>query len=78
MKTSMLLDGLTFPEGPRWREGRLLFSDFYDGLVVAVDPDGRREDIVRVPQQPSGLGWDPTGRLHIVSNEGSAAPSDGW
>lgn len=24
-----LLDGLTFPEAPRWRDGRLWFSDFH-------------------------------------------------
>lgn len=25
---AVLLDGLTFPEAPRWHEGRLWFSDF--------------------------------------------------
>ena len=29
--TATLLDGLTFPEGPRWHDGRLWFSDFYTG-----------------------------------------------
>ena len=65
--TQVLLDGLTFPEGPRWHEGRLWFSDFYDHRVVAVDLDGRSETIVEVPQQPSGLGWLPDGRLLVVS-----------
>ena len=63
----ILLDNLSFPEGPRWRDGRLYFSDFYKHEVVSVDMDGKRETVVRVPNQPSGLGWDPQGRLTIVS-----------
>ena len=64
---ALLLDGLVFPEGPRWHEGRLWFSDMHAKEVVAVDMDGKRETIVQVPQQPSGLGWLPDGRLLIVS-----------
>ena len=63
----VLLEGLHFPEGPRWHEGRLWFSDFYAHEVVAVDLEGKRETIVRVPEQPSGLGWLPDGRLLVVS-----------
>ena len=64
---TVLLDGLYFPEGPRWHAGRLWFSDFYAHEVVAVDLQGRRETIVAVPEQPSGLGWLPDGRLLVVS-----------
>jgi sugar lactone lactonase YvrE len=64
---TVLLDGLTFPEGPRWRDGRLWFSDFYSHRVIAVDPAGRAETIAEVPEQPSGLGWLPDGRLLVVS-----------
>ncbi|MDP7545827.1 MAG: SMP-30/gluconolactonase/LRE family protein, partial [Alphaproteobacteria bacterium] len=63
----VILDDLTFPEGPRWHEGRLWFSDFYAHEVVAVDISGKRETIVEVPGQPSGLGWTPDGRLLVVS-----------
>jgi sugar lactone lactonase YvrE len=66
--TSILLEGLVFGEGPRWREGRLYFSDMHADRVLAVDPDTRRtECIAEVPGRPSGLGWDPQGRLLIVS-----------
>ena len=67
MQTQVVLDGLTFPEGPRWREGRLWFSDMHDHRVIAVDLAGRAETIVEVPQRPSGLGWLPDGRLLVVS-----------
>jgi sugar lactone lactonase YvrE len=62
-----LSTGLTFPEGPRWRDGRLWFSDFYSHAVYAVDLAGRRDKVVDVPGQPSGLGWLPDGDLLVVS-----------
>lgn len=62
-----LLDDLSFPEGPRWHDGRLWFSDFYRHEIVAVGLDGTRETIVEVPEQPSGLGWLPDGDLLLVS-----------
>jgi sugar lactone lactonase YvrE len=65
--TEVLLDGLAFPEGPRWRGGRLWFSDMHADAVLAVDAAGRVERIAEVPGQPSGLGWLPDGRLLVVS-----------
>lgn len=66
-QTEVLLDGLHFPEGPRWRDGWLWFSDMHADRVMRVDVGGRAEDIVDVPKQPSGLGWLPDGRLLVVS-----------
>ncbi len=62
-----VLEGLAFPEGPRWHEGRLWFSDMHAHEVVVVDMEGNRETICEVPQRPSGLGWLPDGRLLVVS-----------
>ena len=59
--------GLAFPESPRWHDGALWFSDFYERRVSRVTPDGRVEAVVDVPGQPSGLGWLPDGRLLVVS-----------
>lgn len=68
--TEIVLDGLAFPEGPRWHDGRLWFSDMHAHEVVALDPaTGARETIVEVPACPSGLGWLPDGTLLIVSME---------
>ncbi|HZR84406.1 MAG TPA: SMP-30/gluconolactonase/LRE family protein [Candidatus Binatia bacterium] len=64
-----LIDGLVFPEGPRWHDGRLYFSDMHDHRVVAVDESGASETIVEVPRCPSGLGWLPDGRMLVVSME---------
>jgi len=61
------IDGIDFAEGPRWRDGRLWYSDFYQHRVYAVDMAGNRETMVEFPGQPSGLGWMPDGSLLIVS-----------
>jgi len=65
--TELLVGDLTFAEGPRWHDGRLWFSDFFDHVVKTVDLDGNVETVVEVAGQPSGLGWLPDGRLLIVS-----------
>jgi sugar lactone lactonase YvrE len=64
-----LTEGLCFGEGPRWHDGRLWFSDMHAHWVLALDEAGVCERIVEVPACPSGLGWDPEGRLLIVSME---------
>jgi sugar lactone lactonase YvrE len=66
-ETRTLVDGLRFPEGPRWHDGRFWFSDMHSGVVLAVDDSGRSEVIVEVAGEPSGLGWLPDGRLLVVS-----------
>jgi len=62
-----LISGLSFTECPRWRDGRLYVSDFYTHRVLAIALDGTAETVAHVPQQPSGLGFLPDGRLLIVS-----------
>ena len=64
---TILVDGLAFPEGPRWHDGHLFFSDQHDRRVLKMDPDGKAETLVEVPNQPSGLGWLPDGTMLIVS-----------
>jgi sugar lactone lactonase YvrE len=67
MTVTVLADGLHFAEGPRWHQGKLWFSDFYDHAVKTVDLDGRVETKVVIDDQPSGLGWLPDGRMLIVA-----------
>jgi sugar lactone lactonase YvrE len=63
----VLLDGLMFTEGPRWRDGKLYFSDMHAHKVMSVDLEGKAQTVVEVPTWPSGLGWLPDGRMLIVS-----------
>ena len=62
-----LLEGLCFPEGPRWHDGKLYFSDMHAKRVVSLDLEGNAETVVEVPNDPSGLGWLPDGRMLVVS-----------
>jgi len=63
----VLVDGLAFPEGPRWHDGKLFFSDMHANQVCAVDLAGKKSVICEVPARPSGLGWLPDGRMLVVS-----------
>jgi sugar lactone lactonase YvrE len=63
-----IVTGAHFLEAPRWREGRIWFSDFYGHQVSSCREDGSDLRVeAEVPGQPSGLGWLPDGRLLIVS-----------
>ncbi|HUL66336.1 MAG TPA: SMP-30/gluconolactonase/LRE family protein [Burkholderiaceae bacterium] len=63
----VVVEGLVFPEGPRWHAGELWFSDMLGGAVMRVGVDGKLHQVLEVPGQPSGLGWLPDGRMLVVS-----------
>jgi len=63
----VVAEGLSFPEGPRWRDGALFFSDFYRHTVFRLPAGGDLQAVATVENQPSGLGWLPDGRMLIVS-----------
>ena len=67
----VLLEGVLFGEQPRWHEGRLWFSDWGAGEVIAADLDGQSEVMLRVKSFPCCVDWLPDGRLLVVS------PSEG-
>lgn len=63
-----LADGYSFTECPRWHDDRLWFVDFYTYRVYSAAADGSDVRVeAEVPQQPSGLGWLPDGRMLVVS-----------
>jgi len=68
MSTTTLLTGRGLVESPRWHDGRLYFSDWSAGEVLAVGLDGRSEVIARVRSLPLCAAWRPDGRLLIVSS----------
>jgi len=66
MQTETTLDGLAFPECPRWHQGKLWFTDQHDGRILAASPNGGRETIATTKDRPGGLGWLPDGSLLVV------------
>ncbi len=62
----VLADGLMFPEAPRWRDGRLWFTDQHARQILAANLDGRIEVIAETEDLPGGLGWLPDGSLIVV------------
>ena len=68
MRTAAVIrTGVYFGEGPRWHDGRLWYSDFFDHAVHAMDVDGNDERVLEIDDRPSGLGWMPDGSMLIVS-----------
>jgi sugar lactone lactonase YvrE len=74
----VLLSGLAMPESPRWHEGRLWFSNWGAGEIIAVDLDGNSEVMGR---GPAGAGWAvnwlPDGRMLITGTELIRVEPDG-
>ena len=63
---SLIFSDLRFPEGARWHDDRLWFSDMHTGQVFKSNPAARTlEEVAVVDDQPSGLGWLPDGSLLI-------------
>jgi sugar lactone lactonase YvrE len=67
IEAAILAEGFSFPEGPRWHEGKIWISDMHACWVLTIDLNGKTEKIIEVPESPSGLGWLPDGRLLVVS-----------
>jgi sugar lactone lactonase YvrE len=63
----VLLDGLYFPEGPRWHDGALYFSDMHGHAVWRLTPEGKASKIGDFDDEVSGLGWLPDGTMLAVS-----------
>jgi len=63
-----MLTGLSMGESPRWHQGRLWFSDWGAQEIIAVDPSGRSEVVLKAPLGlPFCIDWLPGGPLLVVS-----------
>jgi sugar lactone lactonase YvrE len=65
----LLVDDLVFAEAPRWRDGRLWFSDIFAQQVKTVDESGNCATVVTLDGSalPVGLGFLPDGRLLMTN-----------
>ncbi len=62
-----IVEGLSFPEAPRWRGGALWFSDIHGHRVFRLEPDGRLDEVAHVEDRVCGLGFLPNGDALVVS-----------
>jgi sugar lactone lactonase YvrE len=68
LEPKVLLTGLAVGESPRWHDGRLWFGNWGAQEIIAVDLEGNREVMARVPTTvPFSINWLPDGRLLVVS-----------
>jgi len=63
----LFASGGSFLEGLRRHDGRWWASDFHRGVVLAFGTDGAEQEILRIDDRPSGLGWLPDGSLLVVA-----------
>lgn len=74
----VLLGGLAMPESPRWHNGRLWFSNWGAGEIVAVDLDGNSEVVGRGPEGTGwAVNWLPDNRMLITGSELVRVEPDG-
>jgi sugar lactone lactonase YvrE len=60
-------DGLVLGESPRWHDGRLWVADWGAREILAIEPSGAAEVVVRAPELPVCFDWLPDGRLLLVA-----------
>lgn len=68
----VLCSGLGLVESPRWHDGRLWFSDWIAGEIIAVDDEGESEVVVSHSSLPLCFDFLPDGRPLLVSNQAMA------
>lgn len=68
-QTEILLEGLAFPEGPRWHDNALWFTDQHARRVYRVaniNAEANTEIVIETEDLPGGLGWLSDGSLLVV------------
>lgn len=66
-RAERFVSGFHFAECPRWHQGVLWLSDFFEPAIYTVSSDGRAQMVHKVPGEPAGLGWLSAGELLVVS-----------
>ncbi|MFW9969588.1 MAG: SMP-30/gluconolactonase/LRE family protein [Candidatus Odinarchaeota archaeon] len=67
LQSNVLLEGLKFPECPRWHSNKLWFSDMDDHKIFTLDMDGNLELVLEHLNLVAGLGWLSNDSLIFVS-----------
>ena len=71
----VVLTDIVLGESTRWHDGRILFSDWGAGEIIAVT-DGVKDVVARVEGMPFCFDWLPDGRM--ISTQGTAQRMIRW
>jgi sugar lactone lactonase YvrE len=71
----VVLTDIVLGESTRWHDGRVLFSDWGAGEIIAVT-DGAKDVVARVEGMPFCFDWLPDGRM--ISTQGTAQRMIRW
>jgi sugar lactone lactonase YvrE len=66
LQSTVVAEGFTYGEGPRWHDGMLWFSDMHADAVRTLDADGAL-GLGADAHHPSCLGWTTDGDLLVTS-----------
>ncbi|NJO04406.1 MAG: SMP-30/gluconolactonase/LRE family protein [Chloroflexaceae bacterium] len=66
-QTTLLVDGLKFPESPRWHTNRLWFSDYATRQIKSTDLAGNVHVVWEAEDLPTALAWTPDGHMLFVA-----------
>jgi sugar lactone lactonase YvrE len=66
LKSTVVVEGLTYGEAPRWHDGVLWFTDMHANAIRTLDTDGTL-GLGASMNHPSGIGWTPDGDLLATS-----------
>lgn len=66
-KPRLFLDGIRFPEAPRWHGGELWLVDMFAHRVLAVSETGTSRVVAEIDDKPSGIGFLPDGTPIVVA-----------
>jgi gluconolactonase len=62
--------GVSFPEGPVWRDGELVFTEITGGILSGWTPDGGVTLVATTGGGPNGTARGPNGTLYVTQNGG--------
>jgi sugar lactone lactonase YvrE len=65
---TVLMEGISFGESPRWHDGRVWFSGWGAHQVIALEPHGGHKIVVSVESFPMCIDLLPDGRLLVVDS----------
>jgi sugar lactone lactonase YvrE len=63
----VLMEGIGLGESPRWHDGRLWFSDWVAGEVIALDSEGNSEVMAQVDAFPFSIDWLTDGGPMLIT-----------